>query len=60
MSDEHEAHEPPAKFSYAVGAGLGMLIGGAVGLFMDQFLLDAAFGVAIGLVVAFLVRELKP
>ena len=60
MSEEHENHEPPAKFSYAVGAGLGLLIGGAVGLFMDAFLLDAAFGIAIGLVVAYLVRELKP
>ncbi len=60
MSEEHENHEPPAKFSYAVGAGLGLLVGGAVGLFMDHFLLDALFGVAIGLVVAYLVRELKP
>ncbi len=57
---EHEGHEPPAKFSYAVGAGLGLLVGGAIGLFTDHFLLDAAFGVAIGLVVAYLVRELKP
>ncbi|MEO6605743.1 MAG: hypothetical protein ABIN55_09025 [Aeromicrobium sp.] len=60
MTGEHKEHKPPAKFSYAVGAGLGMLVGGAIGLFMGHFLLDAAFGIAIGLVVAFLVRELKP
>lgn len=59
MSDEHEPHEPPAKFSYAVGAGLGLLVGGAVGLFLDHFLLDALFGVAIGLVVAYIVRNIK-
>ncbi len=60
MSEEHEVAEPPAKFSYAVGAGLGLLIGGTVGLFMDKFLLDAVFGIAIGLVVAYIVRTLKP
>ncbi len=60
MSEEHENAEPPAKFSYAVGAGLGLLVGGAVGLFMDHFLLDAVFGIAIGLVVAYIVRTLKP
>ena len=59
MSEEHEQHEPPAKFSYAVGAGLGLLVGGAVGLFLDHFLLDALFGVAIGLVVAYIVRNIK-
>lgn len=56
---EHENHEPPAKFSYAVGAGLGLLIGGAIGLFIGNFPLNAGFGVAIGLVVAYLVRALK-
>jgi hypothetical protein len=57
---EHENHEPPAKFSYAVGAGLGLLIGGAIGLFNDHFLIDAVFGIAIGLVVSYIVRTLKP
>jgi hypothetical protein len=57
---EHENHVPPAKFSYAVGAGLGLLIGGAIGLFKDHFLLDAVFGIAIGLVVSYIVRTLKP
>ncbi len=56
---EHESHEPPARFSYAVGAGLGLLVGGAVGLFMDRFVLDALLGVAMGLVVAYIVRTLK-
>ena len=60
MSDEHKNHEPPALFSYAVGAGLGLLVGGTVGLFLDKFLLDAVFGIAIGVVVAYLVRTLKP
>ena len=57
---EHENHEPPAKYSYAVGAGLGLLIGGAVGLFTDTFLVDAILGVAIGLVVTYLVKFLRP
>ena len=57
---EHENHAPPAPFSYAVGAGLGMLVGGAIGLAMDHFLLDAAFGIAIGLVITYIVRTLKP
>ncbi len=56
---EHENHEPPARFSYAVGAGLGLLVGGAIGLFMDHFLIDAVFGIAIGLVVAYMVRTLR-
>ena len=56
---EHESHEPPAQFSYAVGAGLGLLVGGTVGLFLDRFLIDALFGVAIGLVVAYIVRNIK-
>ena len=60
MSEEHENHEPPEKYSYAVGAGLGLLVGGAIGLFTDQFLIDAILGVAIGLVVTYLVRFLRP
>jgi hypothetical protein len=59
MSEEHEQHVPPAQFSYAVGAGLGLLVGGTVGLFLDHFLIDALFGVAIGLVVAYIVRNIK-
>lgn len=57
---EHQNPQPPAAFSYAVGAGLGLLIGGAVGLFTDNFLLDAILGIAIGLVVTYLVLFLKP
>jgi len=57
---EHENHEPPAKYSYAVGAGLGLLIGGAVGVFTDTFLIDAILGVAIGLIVTYLVKFLRP
>ena len=57
---EHENHEPPPKYSYSVGAGLGLLIGGAVGLFRDEFLIDAILGIAIGLVVTYLVKFLRP
>jgi hypothetical protein len=57
---EHENHEPPAKYSYSVGAGLGLLIGGAIGLFTDSFLIDAILGIAIGLVVTYLVKFLRP
>lgn len=61
---EHENHEPPAKYSYAVGAGLGVLIGGAVGLLAGasgvSFLIDAVLGVAIGLIVTYLVKFLRP
>jgi NhaP-type Na+/H+ or K+/H+ antiporter len=38
---------------------LGLLVGGTVGLFLDHFLIDALFGVAIGLVVAYIVRNIK-
>ena len=58
---EHHTPEPPAQYSYAVGAGLGLLIGGGVGLFLDEdkFLPLAVIGLAIGLVVAYLVRTIR-
>lgn len=59
MSEEHEHAVPPAKFSYAVGAGLGLLGGGAVGLFIGNFPLNAVFGLAFGLVIAYIVRNIK-
>jgi len=57
---ERKNPEPPARFNYAVGAGLGLLIGGAVGLFTGNFLIDALLGIAIGVVVAYLVRTIRP
>jgi hypothetical protein len=56
---EHHPPEPPATYTYAVGAGLGLLIGAAVGLFAgdgDLFLPAALLGIGIGIVVAFLVK----
>jgi hypothetical protein len=57
---EHQPPEPPATYTYAVGAGLGLLIGGAVGLFAgdgnDLFLPGVLLGAGIGIVVAFLVK----
>jgi len=52
---ERKNPEPPARSSYAVGAGLGLLIGGIVGLFTGHFLIDALLGIAIGVVMAYLV-----
>jgi hypothetical protein len=57
---EHEIPEPPAKYSYSVGAGLGLFIGGVIGLFTDTFLIDAVLGVAIGLVVTYLIKAVRP
>lgn len=54
-----ENREPPAEFRYAVGAGLGLLVGGAVGLFVDQFLSGVLIGVAGGIVVAFFAGFIK-
>ena len=55
---EHHPPEPSAVYTYAVGAGLGLLVGGAVGLFAgdDLFLPAALLGAGIGIVVAFLVK----
>ena len=54
---EHQPPEPSATYTYAVGAGLGLLVGGAVGLFAgDLFLPGALLGAGIGVVVAFLVK----
>jgi len=60
--DSHQNPEPPAQFRYAVGAGLGLLVGGAVGLFLDgdYFLPAAILGVAVGIVVAFFATFTKP
>jgi hypothetical protein len=62
VMSEHHPSEPPAQFRYAVGAGLGLLIGGAVGLFLgdDKFLAAAIFGIAVGIVVAYFVKFLSP
>ncbi|MCW2830487.1 MAG: hypothetical protein JWP31_1179 [Aeromicrobium sp.] len=61
MSD-HQNREPSAQFRYAAGAGLGLLIGAAVGLFLDRdvFLPAALIGMAIGLVVAYVAQFTKP
>ena len=55
---EHHPPEPSAVYTYAVGAGLGLLVGGTVGLFAgdDLFLPAALLGAGIGIVVAFLVK----
>jgi hypothetical protein len=55
---EHQPPEPSATYTYAVGAGLGLLIGGAVGLFSgdDLFLPAALLGTGIGVLGAFLVK----
>lgn len=55
---EHQPPEPSPVYTYAVGAGLGLLVGGAVGLFAgdDLFLPAALLGAGIGIVVAFLVK----
>ncbi len=55
---EHHPPEPSATYTYAVGAGLGLLVGGAVGLFTgdDLFLPGALLGAGIGVVVAFFVK----
>ncbi|MDX6231887.1 MAG: hypothetical protein QOH68_855 [Nocardioidaceae bacterium] len=55
---EHQPPEPSATYTYAVGAGLGLLVGGAVGLFAgdDLFLPAALLGAGIGVVVSFLVK----
>jgi hypothetical protein len=57
MSEHHEP-EPPTTFTYAVGAGLGLLVGAGIGLFIGDsyFLAAALLGAGIGVVVAFLVR----
>jgi hypothetical protein len=59
---EHHNPEPPAQYRYAVGAGLGLLIGCAVGLFLgeDTFLAAAIFGIAVGIVVAYFAKFLSP
>ena len=58
----HQNHEPPAQFRYAVGIGLGVLIGGAVGLFVDndQFLAFALAGAAAGLLLSYFAKFLRP
>ena len=55
---EHHSPEPSSTYTYAVGAGLGLLVGGAIGLFAgdDLFLPAALLGAGIGIVVAFLVK----
>jgi hypothetical protein len=59
---EHHNPEPPSEYTYAVGAGLGLLVGAAVGLFAggDRFLLFAGLGIVAGLAVAYLVKLLRP
>jgi hypothetical protein len=55
---EHHPPEPSSTYTYAVGAGLGLLVGGAVGLFAgdDLFLPAALLGAGFGIVGAFLVK----
>ena len=57
---EHHPPEPSATYTYAVGAGLGLLVGVAVGLFTgdggDLVLPAALLGAGIGVVVSFLVK----
>jgi len=57
---EHQNHEAPEEYTYVVGAGLGLLGGVVVGLFMDQVLPAVLIGMAFGVVVAWGVRLLKP
>jgi hypothetical protein len=55
---EHHPPEPSATYTYAVGAGLGLLVGVVIGLFAGDnlFLPAALLGAGIGIVVAFLVK----
>ena len=55
---EHRPPEPSSTYTYAVGTGLGLLVGGAVGLIVGEnlFLPAALLGAGIGIVVAFLVK----
>ncbi|MGA8986876.1 hypothetical protein [Aeromicrobium sp.] len=55
---EHHSPEPPSSFTYAVGVGLGALIGGAVGLFLggNYFLPSLLIGAAVGIIVSHLVK----
>ena len=59
---EHGNPQPPTAFRYAAGIGLGVIIGGAVGLFVDEdvFLPAAVIGAAVGLLVAYFVRFTRP
>ena len=57
---EHQNHEPPAPYRFAVGAGLGMIIGLAVGLFADQPIAGALIGLAVGIICAYGAKFIKP
>ncbi|MGZ5367169.1 hypothetical protein [Aeromicrobium sp.] len=56
----HENHEAPKEYTYVVGAGLGLLGGVIVGLFMDEIVPGVLIGVVVGIVIAWGVRLLKP
>lgn len=57
---EPQNHEAPKEYSYAVGAGLGLLGGVAVGLFINDVVPAVMIGVVFGVVAAWGVRLLKP
>ena len=57
---EHENHEVPKEYTYAVGAGLGLFGGVIVGLFMDEVVPAVMIGMVVGIVIAWGVRLLKP
>ncbi len=57
---EHENHEAPKEYTYVVGAGLGLLGGVIVGLFMGEVIPAVLIGMVVGIVIAWGVRLLKP
>lgn len=57
---EHENHEAPKEYTYVVGAGLGLLGGVIVGLFMGEVIPAVMIGMVVGIVIAWGVRLLKP
>jgi hypothetical protein len=57
---EHQNHEAPKEYTYVVGAGLGLLGGVIVGLFMDEIVPAVLIGVVVGIVIAWGVRLFKP
>jgi len=57
---EHQNHETSKEYTYVVGAGLGIVGGVIVGLFMKDVVPAVLIGMVFGIVVAWGVRLLKP
>jgi len=51
--------EPPAPYRYAIGAGLGLLVGAVVGAVVHRPFAAIVIGVAAGLVLAYVLSVLR-